>query len=100
MASEGLQISMQPSLPDMRRLSLEKKEQIEGSQLRKHTEVTDGDMVFSTAETSVQGTGRDVRQNLQMDSQSSSMGGLEENKSARGGNLSRRERLEPPEYPP
>lgn len=56
MASEGLQIGMQPSLPDMGRLSLENKEQIEGSQQRKHTEVTDRDMVFSTADTSVQGT--------------------------------------------
>ena len=96
----GLQVIKEASMPDISRLSLDKKEQLEGQ--RKQIE-TDGDMVFSTADTSVQGTVRDPRHNLQMASQSS-ISGLEENKSAHGGNLSGRDRLDPrmipSEYPP
>ena len=99
---KGLELSNEPSLPDLGRLSLEKKLQVDAQ--RKQTE-TDGDMVFSTADTSAQGTVRDPRHNdnLQMASQSS-ISGLEESKSARGGNLSGRDRLDPriipSEYPP
>lgn len=51
---------------------------------------TDEAMVFSTADTSVQGTGRGQVNNLVMGSQSS-MGVLEESKSSRQGNLLRHE---------
>ena len=68
---------------------------------------TDGDMVFSTADTSVQGTGRDPRHNLNMNSQSSmSVGANVEMNSAGGGNSSSRHgdpsdpRMIPSEYPP
>ena len=93
---KGLSMNDEVSLPDLSRLSLDKKLEVEGQ--RKQVE-TDGDMVFSTAGTSA----RDPRHNLQMASQSS-ISGLEENKSARGGNLSGRDQLDPrmmpSEYPP
>ncbi len=54
---QGLQLESKQSLPDISRLSLEKKLQAEGQ--RKQIE-TDGDMVFSTAGTSA----RDLRHNL------------------------------------
>lgn len=55
---------------------------------------TDEAMVFSTADTSVQGTGRGQVNNLVMGSQSS-MGVLEESKSSRQGNLLRHNEMGP-----
>ena len=98
-------IQQQQSMPDMSCLSLEKKEAPDSSRQRRQQTETDGDMVFSTADTSVQGTQRDPHQNLHMGSQSS-MGGLEEMKSAGPGNLTRRDQLNeqnlmhPAEYQP
>ena len=96
---QGLQL--QESVPDISRLSLEKKGQPSSQRMPRQTE-TDADLVFSTGDTSMQGTGREARNHLNMASQSS-MGGIEEHKSAGGGN-SRRNRLEPQmipsEYPP
>lgn len=97
-----LQVQPQPSLPDMARLSLEAKQGgAKASRPGRQTE-TDGDMVFSTADTSVHGgTGRDPHHNnLNMNSQSSmNMSGanVEMNSTGGGDDSSRRrgDRLDP-----
>ena len=61
-------------MPDMARLRLEKKDEHQHQpfeQARLRLTETQEDTVFSTAETSMQGTGRDARHNLAMESQSS-----------------------------
>lgn len=59
-------------MPNMARLSLEKKDEHQPfEQARLRLTETQEDTVFSTAETSMQGTGRDARHNLAMESQSS-----------------------------
>lgn len=67
MNAQAPALECQISYPDMMRLKLDGKE------------VAEAENVFSTADTSMQGTGRDVR-NLQIETQSS-ICGLEENKS-------------------
>lgn len=67
MNGQTIALECQRSVPDMTRLKLDGKE------------VANFDNVFSTADTSMQGTGRDAR-NLQMETQSS-ICGLEETKS-------------------
>ena len=92
--SQAPALDMQESLPDISRLSLEKKRggmcQQQNSRQPNLTE-TDGDMVFSTGDTS-KGTGRDGRHNLHMASQSS-MGVHEESKSIPGDSSRRSERV-------
>lgn len=77
-------------MPDISRLSLEQRLK-HTSHFSARQNEADEAVVFSTADTSVQGTGRDARHNnLHMGSQSS-MSHLEETKSRGRGNLTRRE---------